>query len=105
MQSADVLLYPYRKITTSGTLLTGLNYCKPIIASDLPAFRNFLFPNLNALTVTPGDPAALKDAMDYLREDSVFARFEAGCRNNRSLQAQWKDIADRTAAVYATVLH
>ena len=104
MQAADVLLYPYREITTSGALLAGLNYCKPIVASDLATFRNYLDPNVNALVVTPGDRNALTKALAELRDHAVFARLEAGSRNNGLLQMQWEEIAALTAKVYGTVV-
>ena len=100
LQAADVLLYPYQSITTSGALLTGLNYCKPIVASDLPAFRSYLYPGVNALVVPPGDGAALTGALAELRDRTVQGRLEAGSRNNRGLVVQWDEIAARTAEVY-----
>lgn len=38
IDSADFLVYPYRRISQSGALLLGLYFNKPIIASDLPPF-------------------------------------------------------------------
>ena len=71
--AADVLLYPYRDITTSGALLTGLNYCKPIIASQLPPFRDYLFPGKNAILVRPGDRGELVQALQTVMEPSCYA--------------------------------
>lgn len=105
LQAADVLLYPYQEITTSGALLTGLNYRKPIIASDLAAFRRYLHPNVNALLVPPDDGTALTHAMAALRDPINLARMEEGSWNNDSLHLQWNEIAARTAEVYTTLLH
>ncbi len=41
-RAADIVVYPYRAITTSGALATGLALGKTIVASDLPVFREFL---------------------------------------------------------------
>jgi glycosyltransferase involved in cell wall biosynthesis len=41
-RAADVIVYPYKAITTSGALMTGLSYGKPIIATRLPAFEQTL---------------------------------------------------------------
>lgn len=105
LQAADVLLYPYREITTSGALLTGLNYCKPIIASDLLPFRNYLHPNVNALVLPPGDRDALTRAMSEMRDQLAFDHLQAGSADNRILQTQWDEIAARTAEVYQAVLN
>ncbi len=41
-RAADVVVYPYRAITTSGALATGLALGKTIVASNLPVFREQL---------------------------------------------------------------
>lgn len=101
LHAADVLLYPYRETTTSGALLTGLNYCKPIVASDLPAFRGYLQHGANALVVPRDDRGALAQAMFALRDEDLCAQLNAGSRNNTRLQVQWDEIAARTAQLYA----
>lgn len=60
--NADVLVYPYRRISQSGALLLGLSFGKPIIVSNLPSFAETLdkYPldmffkvgDVNALTAT-----------------------------------------------------
>lgn len=102
--AADVLLYPYRDITTSGALLTGLNYCKPIIASQLPPFRDYLFPGKNAVLVRPGDRGELVQALQTVMEPWCYGRLEAGCAGNPDLLVQWSEISLRVADVYRTVL-
>jgi glycosyltransferase involved in cell wall biosynthesis len=103
MKAADVLVYPYRTITTSGALLTGLNYCKPIVASDLAPFRPYLKPESNAKLVTPGDIDALANALRELSDPEVFRRLSSGSRCNPSMQIQWKTIAAETTAIYRSL--
>lgn len=47
IRNSDILVFPYRIISQSGALLLALSYCKPIIASDLPQFKETLdgFPD------------------------------------------------------------
>lgn len=47
IRNSDILVFPYRTISQSGALLLALSYCKPIIASDLPQFKETLdgFPD------------------------------------------------------------
>ncbi len=103
-QAADVLLYPYCDITTSGALLTGLNYCKPIIASQLPPFRNYLFPGKNALLVRPGHPEELAQALQTMMEPSYYAHIKANCARNPDLLVQWSEISSRVTDVYRAIL-
>jgi glycosyltransferase involved in cell wall biosynthesis len=103
--AADVLVYPYRDITTSGALLTGLNFCKPIIASDLLPFRPYLKSGQNALLVPPGDIEALSQAVFSLSTHGGLCRkLQDGSRANHSLQTQWSEIGMRTKDVYRAVL-
>lgn len=107
-QASDVLVYPYRAITTSGALLTGLTYRKPIIASDLPPFRQFLRHKENALLVSPGDAASLADALQTLllamdsggETHSVYRTLVAGSARNQELYTGWDRIAKQTLSVY-----
>jgi len=62
-QSADILVYPYKTGTTSGALLTGLNYGKAIVATTLPFFREYLRDEDTALLVEYGDVAALASSL------------------------------------------
>jgi glycosyltransferase involved in cell wall biosynthesis len=102
--AADVLLYPYRDITTSGALLTGLNYCKPIIASELPPFRDYLFSGKNAILIRPGDREELAQALETVMEPLSYARLKAGSASNPDLLVQWNEISSRVADVYRAVL-
>ncbi|WP_047488291.1 glycosyltransferase family 4 protein [Terriglobus sp. TAA 43] len=107
-QASDALVYPYRAITTSGALLTGLTYRKPIIASDLPPFRQFLRHKENALLVSPGDVDSLTEALQTLllglnsggETNSLYRTLAAGSAQNQGLYTSWDRIAKQTLSVY-----
>ena len=104
-RAADVVVYPYRAITTSGALATGLALGKAIVASDLPVFRELLSDGQNARLVPPGNDAALATALVNLLEDDVLRqRFIESVSAMNFAQQSWGDIAERTIAVYADVL-
>lgn len=104
-EAADVLCFPYRDITTSGALCTGLSYNKPIIASDLATFRELLFHWKNALMVRPGDVPSLQDALLQLVTDpTLLLHLGIGSAGNRSLLPQWSDIADLTSQAYCRAI-
>jgi glycosyltransferase involved in cell wall biosynthesis len=103
-RAADIVVYPYRAITTSGALATGLALGKTIVASDLPVFRELLTDNLNARLVSPLDTTALAAALTgLLREPATRERLAQQVRAMRFGDESWLSIAKSTAAVYNAV--
>ncbi len=104
-REAEVVVYPYRAITTSGALATGLALGKAIVASDLPVFRELLTDGENARLVAPGDAPALARAIEQLlADDPLRQRLMANVTAmNFALQA-WHEIAEKTIDAYTAVL-
>jgi glycosyltransferase involved in cell wall biosynthesis len=88
-RAADVVVYPYRAITTSGALATGLALGKTIVASDLPVFRELLTNRESALLVDPQNPVELAGALIELAED-------AGLRERLSSRVRAMDFGDKS---------
>jgi len=104
-RTADVVVYPYRAITTSGALASGLALGKAIITSDLPVFRELLTDRETALLVTPQDSDALASALLELLQDAALrGRLEANVRAMNFGDASWIDIAQKTLETYRSVL-
>lgn len=104
-RAADIVVYPYRAITTSGALATGLALGKAIIASDLPVFRELLTDRENALLVDPQNQAELASALMELAQDAALrehlsSRVRAMDFGDRS----WLSIAKKTSQVYRSAL-
>ena len=103
--TADVVVYPYRAITTSGALATGLAMGKAIVATDLPVFRELLTDRENALLVAPQDPVALADALIELTQDALLRERLAGKVGAMNFgDESWLSIAKQTMEVYEGVL-
>jgi glycosyltransferase involved in cell wall biosynthesis len=103
-RAADVVVYPYRAITTSGALATGLALGKTIVASDLPVFRELLTDGENARLVPPLDSASLGAAVVELIEDATLReRLAEQVRAMRFGDESWLSIAKKTVAVYEKV--
>jgi glycosyltransferase involved in cell wall biosynthesis len=103
-RAADIVVYPYRAITTSGALATGLALCKTIVASDLPVFRELLTDKENALLVDPQDSLALANALTELSENDLLRKQLA--ENVRSMnfgEESWLSIAAKTIECYKFV--
>jgi glycosyltransferase involved in cell wall biosynthesis len=104
-RAADVVVYPYRAITTSGALATGLAMGKAIVASDLPVFRELLTDRENALLVAPHDCNALAGALlEMIQNSALRERLVAKVRAMEFGDASWRLIAMQTMAVYRRVL-
>jgi glycosyltransferase involved in cell wall biosynthesis len=104
-RSADAVVYPYRAITTSGALATGLAMGKAIVTSDLPVFRELLTNRENALLVAPQNRDALAGALIELVQDSVLReRLAAKVREMNFGEESWIAIAQKTLEVYERVL-
>jgi D-inositol-3-phosphate glycosyltransferase len=56
---ADVVVLPYRSVTGSGVVPLAWHYGKPVVASDLPGFRELVSHGENGWLVPPGDVAEL----------------------------------------------
>lgn len=103
-RAASIVVYPYRAITTSGALATGLALGKTIVASDLPVFRELLTEGDNALLTPPLDIAALAAALLRLLEDEPLRQRLAGrVRDMRFGDESWLSIAQKTSSLYDTL--
>lgn len=104
-RAADIVVYPYRAITTSGALATGLSLGKAIIASDLPVFRELLTDHRNAILAPPGDAEGLSHALGKLLSDDALRRqlIDEVRAMNFGPQS-WTQIAASTLDVYRSAL-
>jgi glycosyltransferase involved in cell wall biosynthesis len=104
-QAADILVYPYKAGTTSGALLTGLNYGKAIIATKLPFFKDYLKDKESALLVDYGDVQALASSLQTLIQQPQERTRIANVLVRHSWQGMsWEEIAKKTREVYETTL-
>jgi glycosyltransferase involved in cell wall biosynthesis len=98
-RAADIIVYPYREVTTSGALLTGLNYHKPIIATALPPFQELLSGH-GAVLLDYGDVDALAGALAHLVKNPSDRELMAASLSR--LHASWTEIAARTVECYGS---
>lgn len=103
LAAADVLVYPYREITTSGALMTGINFGKPIVATRLPLFEATLQHGETALLVPRDDEAELGQALlSLIGNQGLRERLAAAIR--RLPRPSWSEIAAKTACCYELAL-
>jgi glycosyltransferase involved in cell wall biosynthesis len=103
-RAANIVIYPYRAITTSGALATGLALGKTIVATDLPVFRELLTDGENARLVPPMNSAALGGALiELLQDPALRERLAERVREMRFGDESWLAIADKTVALYQKI--
>lgn len=60
---ADYFVAPYQDIAQSGSAVVAINYGKPIIASKLPAFEEYIIDKKTGYLIKPADVESLVDVM------------------------------------------
>jgi len=104
--AADILAYPYREATTSGALMTGINYGTAIVATATSGFQQVLSHGDNALLVDYGDVSGLADAlMRLISDDALRTRLSARIRNLQAIGPRWPEIARQTRACYEELVY
>jgi glycosyltransferase involved in cell wall biosynthesis len=104
-QAADILVYPYKAGTTSGALLTGLNYGKAVVATTLPFFQAYLKDGKTALLVDYGSVGALASALQtFILQPDERARMADALSREASQATGWQEIARKTRECYEATL-
>lgn len=108
-EAADILAYPYRNITQSGALVSGMRYGRAILATDLPGFRDFLTDGETGRLVPVDDDEALAAGLLDLFEDPT-ARWHHGetvrsrWEERIAAAASWESVAAKTLECYRALL-
>jgi phosphatidyl-myo-inositol alpha-mannosyltransferase len=102
--AAKVLVAPSLGRESFGIVLTEAFACAtPAVASDIPGYRDVMTAD-TGLTVPPGDPEALAQALIALLEDEPRRRaLGASARELARERYAWPDIAARLARTYEVV--
>lgn len=104
-RAADIVVYPYRAITTSGALASGLSLGKAVVASDLPVFRELLSDRETALLVSPGNVDELAEAIRALLQDKALRQhIREQVRAMDFGPQSWKKISVSTLQTYRAAL-
>jgi glycosyltransferase involved in cell wall biosynthesis len=70
----SAVLLPYERANQSGVLATAFRSGRPVVASRVGSFEEYVEDGVDGLLVPPGDAAALAAAMRKLRDDPELAR-------------------------------
>lgn len=104
MRGADVLCAPSLHGESFGVvLLEGMAASTPVVASDLPGYRNVAVPDRHALLVLPGDPRALAAALRRVLDDPVLAGELVAAGEERAAELSMERLAERYVELYHRV--
>jgi glycosyltransferase involved in cell wall biosynthesis len=104
-QAADILVYPYKAGTTSGALLTGMNYSKAMVTTTLPFFCELLTHDRDALLIGYGDVEGWAEALRTLVEDTGRrTRLAHNVKQSKALVRSWAGIARATSECYRSLM-
>jgi glycosyltransferase involved in cell wall biosynthesis len=104
-QAADILVFPYKAGTTSGALLTGLNYGKAVVATRLPFFQEYLKHGETALLVDYGAIDDLAAALQVLiQQPAQRDRLASAVACQAAQRTGWPEIARKTRQCYEATL-
>jgi glycosyltransferase involved in cell wall biosynthesis len=100
--AADVVVLPFRQVTTSGSAMLALSHGRPLIVPALPGLADL--PD-QAVVRYNGEPTALADALKDLAcaDDKTLAGMSAAARDY-AYSTTWQEIAEKTMAEMLSVL-
>ena len=103
-RAADMVVLPYWRIYQSGVLLMAWSYGRPVVASDVGGLGESVRDGETGLLVPPGEPGALAGAIKELLADRALSEGMGGAgRRLVEQEYAWDRIAQRTAALYASL--
>jgi glycosyltransferase involved in cell wall biosynthesis len=102
IRAADVVVLPFRRVTTSGSAILALSWAKPLVVPDLPAFADL--PSQVVVRYS-GQTAGLTQALAELaraKDGELLAMSEAA--RSYSSAVTWRDIAIETRDQMAALI-
>lgn len=101
--AADAFVFPSVKEGWGLVVLEAMAAGLPVIATDLPVFREYLIDGRDAILARPGDAGSLADAMLRVATDPVFRAHLSGAGPDVAARYTWEASAARHAAIYREV--
>lgn len=97
---------PYQDIAQSGALFVCINYNKPSILSDLPAFTEYITDGYDGLFIKPANVDDLTEKLVYVLEnhDAIYPRLTANLSKMKSENFIPEKIIDRYKTYFDSLL-
>jgi len=102
--ASDVFVLPSRYEGHPMTLLEAMANSVCCIATDIPAVRNTLTPNVDSLLFPVGNYSKLAEILRTLVQDKRLRQKLASAARTKALAFSWERIAERTREIYEIAL-
>jgi glycosyltransferase involved in cell wall biosynthesis len=103
--AADVVALPYTEAYQSAVLYMAHSFRRPVVATTVGGIPEVVTDGESGVLVPPSDTNALAEALLTLLQDRDKARAMGECgRSLVETEFGWRDIAVKTAQVYARAL-
>ena len=101
---ADLVILPYREIYQSGVLLLTMSYGKPLLCSDLAAFKEIIVDNENGFTFKSEDDEDMAGKLLSIMDDpGLLAKVSANASKVIRNDFDWVKIGAKTAGFYRLI--
>lgn len=99
--AADVVVLPYNEITQSGVLQIAYAFGRPVVATELPGFREVIANGKNGFLVPLNDVGRLAERIaEILQNDGKLQAMGAYSKFLCDTKYSWDGIAQKTSEVY-----
>jgi 1,2-diacylglycerol 3-alpha-glucosyltransferase len=102
VSAADVVVLPYEKGAQSGILSQCVALGRPVVVSNLPAFRNFIQRSHSGL-VCESDGEYVDKIVQVLNDQTLVKTFKANMERYIKEHSGWSIVAKRHCKVYESV--
>jgi glycosyltransferase involved in cell wall biosynthesis len=106
ISASDIIVLPYEKqiFGVSGVFYKVSCYEKPVIASDIPIFREVIKNGETGILVPPDNPVYLAKAMEFLLSKPNLARKLGQNLRRQSIKYGWEKAAEIQFILYKSFL-
>jgi len=102
LSASDVLALPYIKGAQSGVLSQASALFLPVVTSDLPSFKNWIF-SVNGGFYAESDEEYVSHITRLLKDDELRFEFMENIKKS-NLERNWDVIADKHLSIYQKVI-
>ena len=102
--AADLVVLPYHEITGSGVLQIAYAFSKPVVATDLPGFREAINDGENGYLVPVNNSIELANRIiDILQDEPKAEKMGRYSKFLSDTMYSWDSIASRTLSLYSRI--
>jgi phosphatidylinositol alpha-mannosyltransferase len=106
LERADVLCAPSLSGESFGMVLTeAFASSTPVVASDIPGYRDVVRDGQDGILTAPGDAVAVAEALRRMALDAPLRARMAAVARERAERFAWPHVATEVADVYERAIH